>query len=494
VPVLSVAVQIFFTAPGLTSPYYSFPVGSGPVSVAIGDLDGDRRPDLISANQYSNTVSVLRSLGGGRFDAQREIATDEGPVQVAVADLNGDEVADVVVASRSVGVFLGNGDGTFRPRADYALSQGASCVAIGDVNRDGRPDIVAGEWFDEVAAFPGNGDGTFGAPAYWNANPHGAPAAVPGTAGAPGSYRPRRGESTMKFVMIAGVAIGDLDGDGMQDIAVSLDDPYVTFMLQVLLGIGDGTFRQGGSIYDAGASRAIKMTDFNRDGRPDLAAVNSGDRAVSVILNPGNGTIGPPVRFPTRSDPIGVAAGDLNGDGSADLVSSNYRQEVCVWLGNGAGGFGAPAYFETGLVPYSVAIGDLDGDRRADLATADDSSNTVSVLFGDGTGRFGAAPTVTVPAESPSGALGLALVHPNPVATQATMRFTLPTAGPAALRVLDAAGRSVVVLEDGFLPAGDHVAHWDRRGLGGAAVPPGVYLCVLQFGSMRVSRRFALLR
>jgi len=294
--------------------------------------------------------------------------------------------------------------------------------------------------------------------------------------------------------MISGVAIGDLDGDGLQDIAVGLDDPYVAYGLQVLLGNGDGTFRQGASIYDAGAYRSITMADFNRDGWPDLAAANGGDLAVSVILDHGDGTIGPPVRFPTRSYPIGVAAGDLNRDGTADLVSSNYRNEVCVWLGNGGGGFGSPAYFETGLVPYSVAIGDLDGDGRADLATADDSSNTVSVLFGDGTGGFGAPPSVTVPPQSSSGALMLARVHPNPVAGRATMRFTLPNAGPTALRVLDTAGRSVAVLEDGFLPAGDHVAHWDRNGPDGAAVPPGVYLCVLRLGAEEVSRRFAVLK
>jgi hypothetical protein len=211
-----------------------------------------------------------------------------------------------------------------------------------------------------------------------------------------------------------------------------------------------------------------------------------------VALDPWDGT---PVvtHLPAPTYPLGVAAADLNRDGSVDLVSSNLPSEVRVWLGNGRGGFGPPARFDTGDGPYAVVIADLDGDGWADLATADNTSNTVSVLFGDGAGGFGVPPTVGVPSPSRSSALTLAPVHPNPVASAATIRFVLPGDGLVTLTILDVAGRRVARLEDGFLPAGEHAARWDRRGADGAIVPPGVYVCELRFGGKTRSGRISVL-
>jgi len=295
--------------------------------------------------------------------------------------------------------------------------------------------------------------------------------------------------------MIRGVAIGDVDGDGRADLAVGLEDYWLGGSVELLFGNGDGTFRQGANLSDLYSSSLwVTMADFNRDGWPDLAAAGRGDQAVSVFLSHGGGTLGPVAHETTLGYPAGFAAGDLNRDGYVDLVSSDYRNEVSVWLGDGAGGFGPSACFETGVYPTSIAIADLDGDGRADLATADDSSNTVSVLFGDGAGGFGASPTVAVPVEARSGALALQPVRPNPIATQATIRFVLPSAGRATLRVLDLAGRLVGTLEDEVLPAGEHAAQWNGRNSAGAVAAPGVYVCELRFDGKRRWRHVAVLR
>ncbi|HEY2954192.1 MAG TPA: FG-GAP-like repeat-containing protein [Candidatus Eisenbacteria bacterium] len=475
-------------APAGAQPYLSYPVGAGPVSIAAGDLNRDGRPDLVTANNSSNSVSVLLNRGAGRFDRVSDLAAS-GASCVAIADLNGDGVPDLVVTGNGVSVFRGYGDGTFGSGVGYSDSLYFSCAAVGDVNWDGRPDVVAGEFVNEVAVFPGHGDGTLGAPMYFDANPRDATATV---------SRPVAGSSTppqpMKVIMISGVAIGDLDGGGWPDIAVSLDDPYSEFAHQVLLGNGDGTFRQATPIYDPGYSRSIAMADCNRDAWPDLAVANGGYQAIAVVLDPGNGAGGSASNLPTRSTPLGIAAGDLNRDGATDLVSSNYPGEVCVWLSNGAGGFGAPVYFATSEVPNAITIADLDGDGRADLATTDQNASTVSLLFGDGSGGFGGSPTVAVPQAARPGVLALERVHPNPARARATVRFTLPRAGRATLRVLDTAGRLVATLEDRFLPAGEHVAAWDGRGFDGATAAPGVYVCELRFEGRALSRTLAVIK
>jgi hypothetical protein len=159
------ALIVLWAARPSFASFYSWPVGDGPKALAVGDLNGDGRQDLVTANSES-TVTVLLNGGGGRFGARQDLPTYGWGAQVAIGDLNDDDAPDLVVAYLSVSVFLGNGDGTFRAPADYFVSPGvATCVAVADVNEDGRQDVLAGNSFwNDVAVFPGIGDGTVGAP------------------------------------------------------------------------------------------------------------------------------------------------------------------------------------------------------------------------------------------------------------------------------------------------------------------------------------------
>jgi hypothetical protein len=134
--------------------------GVGSFSVAIGDLNGDGKPDLASANcgslspsfnclQNANTVSVLANRGDGSFGAKVDYATGRGPQSVAIGDLNGDGKPELVTANTygtTVSVLVNRGDGSFLAKDDYEAGDGPTSVAIGDLNGDGKPDLAVAIW------------------------------------------------------------------------------------------------------------------------------------------------------------------------------------------------------------------------------------------------------------------------------------------------------------------------------------------------------------
>jgi len=260
-----------------------------------------------------------------------------------------------------------------------ADSQGWS-VAAGDFNRDGKLDAaVANPVTNTVSVYLGNGDGTFQAPVDY----------------ATGTQPP----AATQFYEPSSVVLGDFNGDGKLDLAVSnLNESDIS----VLLGNGDGSF-QAAVNYATGLNpAAIAAGDFNQDGKLDLAVANSGESDISVLLGNGDGSFQGPVNYATGSSPVAIAVGDLNQDGKLDLAVANYGcvgpcGDVTVLLGNGNGTFQSPATYITGNQPTSVALADLDGDDKLDLAVANGSSGSISVLLGNGDGTFQAAVNYSVP-------------------------------------------------------------------------------------------------
>src|SRR5262249_8144147 len=142
-----------------------YPTGPQPSSLAIGDFNGDGNLDLVVTNENctfvghslplqcgSASVSILLGNGNGTFQPQEQFPTPLRPLSVKVGDLNGDGKLDLVIAGNlgqgnsPVSVLLGNGDGTFQDHVDYsspATNSGASWVVVGDFNGDGKPDVVA---------------------------------------------------------------------------------------------------------------------------------------------------------------------------------------------------------------------------------------------------------------------------------------------------------------------------------------------------------------
>lgn len=190
------------------------------------------------------------------------------------------------------------------------------------------------------------------------------------------------------------LAIGDFNGDGKSDVAVTLAGS-----IGVMLGVGDGTFLPPTKFKAGSQPWFVAVGDFNGDGKADLAVANLTDNNVSILLGNGDGTFKPPVNYPSGNSPYSIAVGDFNGDGQADIAVTSYGG-VNVLLGNGDGTLKQAFSYPVGNPlnsPTSVAISDFNGDGRADLVVANPSElssqvgqfgNNVSILLGNGDGSF----------------------------------------------------------------------------------------------------------
>jgi hypothetical protein len=331
--------------------------------------------DASKGNAVLGTVALTSETGAGFAGSSLfPVASQNSGNTVLTADFNGDGIPDLVIlGSDTISVLLGNGDGTFTG-APYPSSDLPGAVAVGDFNGDGIPDLAVAPVLDEgnSEVLLGKGDGTF-----TNAN---------------GSFGIGNGTSTSNSI-----AVGDFNGDGKLDLVetcASLDDQPCNLLL-IQSGNGDGTFMQSPAVLIPLAfsgSQSMAVGDFNGDGQPDLAVTNSGANGVNVFLNSGGGLSAVSAIPATGDSPTSVAAADFNGDGKLDLaVTNSGSNNVTILLGNGDGTFTAAASPATGTAPNSIAVADFNGDGVPDLAAANSGSNNVTILLGNGDGTFTAA-------------------------------------------------------------------------------------------------------
>jgi hypothetical protein len=132
--------------------------GPGPYSVAIGDVSGDGKADLVTANHDDNSVAVLLGNGNGTFQPPLYNETGLTPSSVAIGDLGSGNLSLVIanIEGNTVSVLPGNGDGTFQTRTDYGTGPIPFSVAIGDVSGDGKPDIVTANYGGNSVSFLGS--------------------------------------------------------------------------------------------------------------------------------------------------------------------------------------------------------------------------------------------------------------------------------------------------------------------------------------------------
>lgn len=377
--------------------------------------------NVLVAGTYPTTTAIAASGSVGEYTLT---ATVTGSPNTAVAPTGTVSFVDVtnndsVLGMASLGVataatnFLNSSSPATLPYPQF--------VAVADFNGDGNLDLAVPVYsiftpLADMNIFLGKGNGTFTA----------------------GPAFPLTGQN------VNNAAVGDFNGDGIADMAISLPDanevqillgngdgsftampaisnPYAArvvaagdlngdgnadlvvagYEVTILLGKGDGTFTVGQTIPITGGGYSVAVGDYNGDGIPDLAIPNnsgseSSPSSVTILLGNGDGTFTQMSQSPpTGIEPLWIAAGDLRGNGILDLVVTNQNDgypnlgSATVLLGNGDGTFTPTATSPvTGSNPESIAFADFNGDGKPDLAISNAGSNTVTVLLGNGDGTF----------------------------------------------------------------------------------------------------------
>ncbi len=288
-------------------------VGIDPTAVAGGLLDADPHVDLAVTNAGDNTVSVLINdgSGGGTFLPAAVVPVGQHPVAIVARDFNRDTFIDLAVANaldEDFMILLNDGDGNFGSPvvAPPPMGLALSSMSVGDFDNSKDPDLVGGGNSTAVAGGPtagfvfvalGNGDGTFAAPVLYSVGSD-----------------PRD------------VAVADVDGDGLSDIASANNGDGT---ISLLMNVG-GSFAAAIPIPVGDAPTSVDAADFDGDSDPDLAVVAvdpEAGPAVQVLVNASGAAAGlvfqSPLAFTVNATPQWVVTGFLNNDGLPDVATSN---------------------------------------------------------------------------------------------------------------------------------------------------------------------------
>ncbi|MFQ5454793.1 MAG: FG-GAP repeat domain-containing protein [Nitrospirota bacterium] len=185
------------------------------------------------------------------------------------------------------------------------------------------------------------------------------------------------------------LAFGLLDKDSFIDIAAVNSSSN---SISIFFGDGNAGFTESAEspITVGSVPEEMVITDFNLDGFPDIAVVNSGSNDVTILLGMRNNRFNPAVNYTSGvTAPKGITQGDFNGDGFADIaIADSGNGGVSILLNDGDGGFGEPTLIGVSSLPEDIAAADFDNDDILDLAIASTGSNEIIILKGDGTGNF----------------------------------------------------------------------------------------------------------
>jgi len=403
-----------------------------PVSIAAGDVNGDGRIDLVTANSpdsptqvAEHAVSVLlgaEAIGGAGlapgddiFSAPVGLLPDERRAWVELEDIDFDGALDIVtvnaqlravvqslvdVRDGGVQILFGEGDGSFPTEARFETSIPAREVRLADFDRDGALDYLLPH---------GDGTGNHYVSLY---------------RGDPGGDFDRLGQQILLFgdsPQVLGLVFGpsdvaaaDMNGDGLLDVvaidivATGAPSGRTSPTLSIALGNGDGTFQPDQSFAlgpEAGILPGrLAVGDLNGDANLDVAITIPEADEVAVLLGNGNGTLQPALRFATSESPIGVALGDLDLDGDLEIVTAGSAEmafdsvgQVAILEGRGDGTFLPPLTRSTGGTRANTPrIADLDEDGFPDIVVGDVNIVEPGVKVFFGTGRIQPAAVTTI--------------------------------------------------------------------------------------------------
>ena len=345
-------------------PYQVIGVPSEADAVAVGDVTGDGRADIAFTTGYSNDPAndfhlfVLPQLAGGALGSPIAYTTAGSytarPGSLDLGDVTGDGLADVVVGLDRSGiqVFPGTANGNLG-NPTFVASADSTRVAVGDFDGDASADVAGIGWgSNTVTTFAGGASGLV----------------------ATGTYAARHGGYD-------DLEIGDVTGDGRDDLVVMSGQLYANANLSILAQLAGGGFGAAAE-YAIGTNiltSGIGLGDVTADGRLDVVASYGGNRPnsfVAVFAQTAGGTLAAPVSYASYDIPEPVEVADLDGDARAEVVTVHGGWQRVGVYGGQSNGTLAPETLHA--VPYAshynpqgLAIGDVNGDGRPDIVEAD---------------------------------------------------------------------------------------------------------------------------
>jgi hypothetical protein len=326
------------------------------------------------------------------FDESTLVSTSDVTYSARLTDVNGDGNRDLVyLIGDQVVVDLGDGAGTFPDRIDGPTVFGAT-LETPDLDGDGTADLVVLEPYDGMLhAYLANGDASFtettaltglsepSSVARGDLNGDGLEDVAVGSAAGQTVATYVSSGAALTYATglsvhgaVPGVAIADVSGDGHPDLAYTVNEP-TTDSSGVFRVLGDGS---GGlmtplpALVAADGACGIVGADLDGDGRADLAYVNSLTSSVGVLLSAGAGGFEAEATYPAADTPLVIVAGDVTNDGVPDLVVGHQGAELGIYVGAGDGSFAEPVSFALSTGVAALSLGDVNGDDIPDIAVS----------------------------------------------------------------------------------------------------------------------------
>jgi FG-GAP-like repeat len=380
--------------------------GDRPVAVTTGSYkvtSGGDRTDVAVLNHgnpgHDDLVRVHPANANGTLGStySLDLGANHSVTDMVSGGLNNDGFADLAISNQNPdsAMYVSNSGAALTNPQNVPVGADPQGITSGLVNADSFRDLVTtNPGDDNVAVSLNNGSGA------------GSEA---------GRFAASAAYSTGANSDPDGLAVDDFNRDGDADIALARPgNGDVGMLLGHQPGDGFGTLTEVTAPNPARAERKVVTSDFNRDGKPDLAVANQGTDNVSLLINTtptahsaGGGPVLPSFSetlLPVGDQPVDIAVGDFNNDANTDLATANQGSGTAsVLLNAGSAAFTNAINFQVGTSPRSVATGDFNGDHRADLALAafggpgpDAIGALVVVLAKSGTGLFAKAPRSTL--------------------------------------------------------------------------------------------------